>query len=290
MTINSQERGFRTVDIRPVEAGSLDTRRLAQLKLPVAPFALRDGSFFDGPLLPRLLHADDGGREGVTRYVETFGPDGLLTWVADEAPSEVQKVMGDTMFAYLQEHGWEFQSDGSSFEHMLEAGLGSLAPTDAFARLWQGEAEPLRDAMSYAGNTATTVEQAARYVLASESVRAPKVSVELIEFTGSPMLMVRPETVWDRAWLEAIDLLMTRGQRPVECGWCGSWFPPRTLRELHCPGVDCGQRAARHNWDGTDFRRGYHRMYKRMRRGTISRAEFDEWTQANRPSPLAERS
>ncbi len=256
--------------------------RLSSLNLPMAPFRLPDRSLFDGPILPRLLQADACGSEGIQRYVETFGFTELGDWMYERLP-ESNDVWSESAGEYFEEHKAEWKQ-GSSLDEMFAVGFAAVASTDAFIKAWRSEATELRDAMAYATDPKNTIEQAVQYVLDIEHGWMPSVAIGLFDLAGSPTLVSRPNTVWDRAWLEAIDLLLTRGQRPAKCGWCESWFPPKRRGQKHCPGVDCADRALRHRWDRTDYRRGYQRMYARMRRGTMTRAEFEDWKTNNDPA------
>ena len=284
LTVNSQNPLIRTVDVRSIRSADLKVDRLMNLNVPIAPIIMRDGRAFDGPLTPRLLQAAAEGREGIARYLDAFPPVGISAWVDEDLSETTQAVMATAAREYFESHREEWVDAGTSFDEMMEVAVRAQASTDEFVEGWRAKATPIEEAMIFASDLSHTIEEVAREVLDSENLEIPRVDLQLMELTGSPMLVADPESIWDRAWVEVIDLLLIRGMRPAQCAWCHNWFPPKRRGQRHCPGVDCGERAARRDWDGTDYRRSYHKMYARLRRGTISRAEFAAWTQQNRPA------
>ena len=247
-----------------VDPGPPTSARLSDREWQQAVHHLR------GPIHPHLLKLEPGHYESIARFAEQLGLDELIQW-GKELDAD-----------YLTAPWFQLHEDLAHLEdgvatvpaaHLLEAwGIGTTA--DAFRE----QQAQLRQGFDIA-EKADGADEAFRTIVDTWGHLIPRVNliawpVKPVDSEETLALVESPDDIFHRAWLELYDELQDGGL-PKPCPRCGTPFIGGRLSQEYCS-RECQLRAhgVRRR---TPYRREYERMYQRMRRGAITRDEFDDW-------------
>ncbi len=223
------------------------------------------------PIHPHLLKLEPGHFESIVRFAERFGLDELIRWGvyldADYLTDPWHQLALD--IALLDDDGVATVPA----RHLLEAwGIGTT--TQAFRE----EQSQLRQGFEIAASS-EGADDAFQAIVETRGHVIPEVN--LIAWPITPVddeetlaLVESPANIFHRAWLELYDELQ-EGGLPRPCLRCGNPFIGARSNHEYCS-RDC-QLQAHGKRRRTPYRREYERKYQQMRRGRITKDEFDEW-------------
>jgi hypothetical protein len=253
--------------VRVVEGDTQTTPRDPNLSGRDYQLAVRH---LKGPIHPHLLRLQPGSYPSIERFVEQLGFDELMLWGMGLDEDYLTKP---------------WHQLGENLEH-IEDGFSTI-PKDHLERAWcwGSQQDAFEDEQ---GRLRQAFDIAQRSEHADEAIRTmreatgvwPKPDIRLILWPFSPdsdeemaTIVETPADIFARAWLELYDELQDNGI-PSRCPTCGTPFIGRD-GQVHCT-RDCQLRDYGQRRRG-NYRRGYERMYQRMRRGTITPDEFEAW-------------
>ncbi len=231
-----------------------------------------------GPIHHHLLKLIPGDYESIAKFAEELGLDELISW---------GMTLGDDN---LEDAWHQLSRDGIYLQerfvtipkiHLLEAwGFGSQ--TSAFAE----EQERLREAFEYLA--AEGADAAIQFFQDYWKPTHPDAGLETWRFPIPELVLVpwpihpkdddhpslgiveAPAHIFARAWIELYDVLLAGGV-PKLCPRCSTPFIGKRKGQKYCDRKCQDQRSR------SEHQREYDRMYKRMRRGSITREEFAKW-------------
>jgi hypothetical protein len=282
--VNPRQDVIQTVDIDGVSVEDLTVERWPLSSIPIEPFLIEEpadnhGKYLDGPITPHILRLQPGDPDTATRFARKLGILGLSRWAEMELRNEEPEAR--TLWeAISHEQAPEEESRDSWITRNLEQ-LSAAWTHEATAQAFKSDIAGIRLAWTAAADPDRSLEDVALLAFLETAPPARALPMSLVPHQGN--LVASPAHALARSWMELAHLLRTQRLRPARCGHCRQLFPPKRDGQQYCPGTSCARDHYR-AYNQNEHRREYQKMYKRYRRGAISRDEWDAWRDAN-PDP-----
>jgi hypothetical protein len=265
---------------KAIPAADLPSHRWSRTTLPTVPYQWETVWITDTshaaknfPAPPRaayyhtdaigdqLLRVDPGESDVFIEFARAFGLDEFLEW-----------THARNLIAWRTINN-EYESGIRTFT--TEA--ISTAWTDpTTVRIYRGEFSALRHAYDVAGR-AREPDQILSEVIDLSDEQRSAARIELHRSgEGPPQLIMRPNDIFARAWLNLIESLTGRFLTPRTCANCGMIFTPSRADKIYCTD-DCRLKANDQRRNQSRQRQAYKQKNQQKNRGTITGAEYDVW-------------
>jgi hypothetical protein len=232
------------------------------------PLSEEDALYYLGPVTPHVLALTPGDTESLFEFVEVLGIVGLVKWAG--GPGTDTTKPGLSVWEPLS--AAVLTRDSTLNAADLEAAWTHPRTIETFSI----EHERLTQAWNAATDDGDPKRALTRQLLKAFFQEPYPYELEFAVTSKTGKIVERPRHVLARSGFELMDAMESRLPRRCELFSCRQPVPPGRSDQRYCTKRH-QQTAFQLEYDRTDYRRSYQRMYRRYKRGSITEAEWLDW-------------